>query len=617
MESIHTVPDLLRRWVRTDPDRVALAVDGGGTLTYRGWEERSNAVAHGLLGRGLRPGDAAALLFDNREWIEYAVAYLGVLKVGGIAVPLSGRMTEPELALALDHCTPVGLVHAGRRTVSGVSGWVASVADLVDDGVLGPVPGSVRPGDICEVLYTSGTTGRPKGVASTHQHSVRPLVEAPHWYPERWAASAGRTYLHANSIGSAAGQLRLLEPLGPLGMTTLALPVFDAERFCTLLAEHRVAVVQLVPTMALTILDIGAHERHDLSGVQTVVFGCAPLPASAVPDLARAFPAATLVNMYELSEARHVGTYAVCGDGPNAAVGRPRGATEVRITGSDGREVSRGEIGEIRLRWAGLGPHSYYRDPSATDAVFGDGWTRTGDAGRLDEHGHLTLVDRLKDVIISAGQSISSVEIEDVLFQHPAVSEAVVFGLPHRIHGEEVAAAVVLNDGGATVEQVRAFVADRLSRHKVPRLVFAVEAIPRNRNGKPLKRELRDRFGSVDATPTDATTDELPDRSSSAKASEPDRERVVRALWSQVLGTEPGPNDNFFDLGGDSVRASQLAARICDEFGVRLTVGELFEHPTVGAVADLISDVARAGRPAPPPIRRLPRVPLTQPRSPS
>jgi acyl-CoA synthetase (AMP-forming)/AMP-acid ligase II/aryl carrier-like protein len=586
-------PDLLRRWAAEDPDRTALVVDGQGALTYREWDERSDAVAAGVRARGVALGSAVALWFENRDWDTFAVTYMGVLKAGAVAVPLSGRMTDAELSTTLEHCAPVGLIHGRKAATVTFDGWTLPAEDLELETQPRPTV-QVRPADLAEVLYTSGTTGRPKGVASTHDHTVRPLIEGTDWYPAEWSASARSVYLHANSIGTAAGQLRLLEPLGPLGMTTVALPTFDAERFCQLIAAHRAAVVQLVPAMALTIMESGAHLRHDVSTVRVVVFGCAPLPPSAVPELAKAFPGARLVNMYELSEARHVGTVATCDDDGVFSASRPRGATEVKIVGPDGRQQSAGMAGEICVRWAGLPPQSYYRDPEATAAVFADGWTRTGDAGVLDHNGGLTLVDRLKDVIISDGLSISSVEVEDVLYQHPAVAEAVVFGLPHRIHGEEVAAAVVFKATDTSPDDLRSFVGQRLAAAKVPRIVFGVDAIPRNRSGKPLKRQLRERFT-------------LPASGESSPGGDLGPIETVRAFWAQVLGAEPGIHDDFFDLGGDSIRASQVAARIWQRYGVRLTVAELFEHRTVAALAAVLSNAGQTEQPAIPRIRRVSR----------
>ena len=617
------IPDLLRCWAAADPGRTALVVDGEGALDYGGWEGRSNAVARGLLRRRVRPGDRVALYFDNVDWLGFAVAYLGVLKAGGIAVPLSGRLGDAELTWILGHCEPVGMLHGRVDPAHHPLGWHAPVAELAAEHDRDAFQVAVRPADIAEVLYTSGTTGRPKGVACTHRHTVRPLLDAPDWYPPAWRDRAGGIYLHANSVSTAAGQLRLLEPLGPLGMTTVALPVFDAERFCELIDDHGAAVVQLVPAMALTILETGAARRHDLTSLRVVVFGCAPLPPSAVPTLAAEFSTSLLVNMYELSEARHAGTYAICTEGP---AGQPRGATLVRITGEDGRRLPAGEVGEIRLRWADLPAQSYYRDPDATAAVFGDGWTRTGDAGRLDGDGRLMLVDRIKDVIIVGGHSISSVEIEDVLYQHPAVAEVAVFGVPHEIAGEEVYAAVVLRED-VSPASLRAFVAERLSEHKVPRRVVPVEEIPRNRSGKPLKRQLRERFAPVPVDPGpvepaagpglgvgDGPAPVQPAAGPGLNGGEGPAE-AIRQAWRQVLGVEPDVGADFFTLGGDSLRASQVTNRLCAALGVRLTVADLFEHRTVAALTEFVLAQLSTGAPSfLPPIRPLPRPPELLPR---
>jgi acyl-CoA synthetase (AMP-forming)/AMP-acid ligase II/acyl carrier protein len=597
------VPDLLGAWADADGDRAALIVDGGGWLTYRQWATRSSAVARGLPRRGLRPGERIALFFDNDDWLDFAVAYMGVLKAGGVAVPLSSRFGPSELSWVLEHCQPSAMIHGRVDPPQRGPGWAAAVGQLLEDDREtdneDQSPPPRRSEELAELLYTSGTTGRPKAVTCTHQHAVQPLIEAVDWYPTAWRAAARGVYLHANSVSTAAGQLRLLEPLGPLGMTTVALPIFDADRYCALIAEHGAAVVQLVPAMALTILATGAHRRHDLSSVRAVVFGCAPLPASAVPDLARAFPTSVLVNMYELSEARHVGTYAVCGQDQGRSLGRPRGNSEVRIVDRDGHPLPPGEVGEICLRWPGLSPQSYFRDAAATAAVFGDGWTRTGDVGRFDDEEGLTLVDRLKDVIISGGHSISSVEVEDVLGRHPAVAEVVVFGVPHDLEGEEVCAAVVLT-GRVTPEELRSFVRARLAAHKTPKRIIPVDTIPKNRSGKPLKRSLRTQYASAKPAAPGAPAGPGPADDALLAA--------VRSTWQQVLGVEAAAADDFLALGGDSLRASQVAASLCDTLGVRLTVADLFEHRTLKAVTAAVQDALHSGATAAPaPIPRLPR----------
>jgi acyl-CoA synthetase (AMP-forming)/AMP-acid ligase II len=343
---------------------------------------------------------------------------------------------------------------------------------------------------VAEILYTSGTTGLSKGVACLHVQAVRTLMD-PSWPPAWWRPCAAGTLVHANAISTAAGQLRLLEPLGPMRMTTLALPVFDPDQLCTLAADSGAAVVQLVPSMAGSILDSGAHQRHDLSAVQVVSLGCAPLPTPLVPRLAAAFPNARLVNLYELTEARHAGT-ALLYDGTHTdSVGLPRGATQVRVTTETGEQVPPGVVGEIRLRWPGLPPQHYFRDAQATASVFVDGWTRTGDAGYLDESGYLHLVDRLKDVIIKGGINIGSLEVENALREHRAVADCAVFGFPDRVHGEDLAAALVLHQP-VPLRELRDFLRSRLAAHKVPTRFLKLDELPRNRSGKVVKSQLRE-----------------------------------------------------------------------------------------------------------------------------
>lgn len=586
------VPDLLRCWAGADGERDAFVVDGEGSLSYGDWARRSNAVARGLLARGLRPGDRVGLYFENVDWLDFVVAYMGVLKAGAIAIPLSGRSAEAELAWIIQHCDPVGLIHGRVTPPAPGAAWRATLHELTADQDDDDVQVIVRPEDIADVLYTSGTTGRPKGVACTHEHAVRPLLEAAGWYPEAWRRSARRAYLHANSVSTAAGQLRLMEPIGPLGMTTVALPAFDAERFCALVAEHQVAVAQMVPAMALAILDSEAVLRHDLGDLRAVVFGCAPLPANAADRMAKALPGRLLVNLYELSEARHVGTFALC-EGESAGwVGRPRGETEVRVTGGDGQAVAPGQVGEIRLRWRGMAPQSYFRDPEATAEVFGDGWTRTGDVGYIDENARLRLVDRLKDVIISGGHSISSVEVEDVLGRHEAVVEAAVFGRPHRTEGEEVCAAVVLRRP-VDPEELRRFTGNSLADHKVPRRIWTLDEIPRNRSGKPLKRELRERFAAVDEGFDAPLSDDITE--------------IVRGVWSQVLGMAIGATDDFLELGGNSLSATHVVSRLREVLGVELTVADVFELRTPLDLADAARRATGDARRSPPSVRPLPR----------
>jgi acyl-CoA synthetase (AMP-forming)/AMP-acid ligase II len=484
------LPDLLRERAAAEPHRIALTVDGRGSMSYGDWERRSNVIARNLIRLGVAAGDRVATFFENSEWLDFAAAYFGVLKAGAVAVPLSSRFTGLELSSVADRCASVGVI-AGERNPKA-PGWAATIAELEQGESDEAFQVPVMAGSVAEVLYTAGTTGLSKGVACRHMHAVRTLMDS-RWPPAWWRAHAGGIGVHANAVSTAAGQLRLLESLGPLRMTALALPVFDPDRMCALLAENAAAVVQLVPAMAASILDSGAERRHDLSAVRVVSLGCTPLPTALIPQLSAAFPRAHLVNLYELTEARHAGTALLCGGDGAGSVGTPRGSTQVKVTTEAGEELPPAVVGEVRLRWPGLPPQHYFGDAEATARVFVDGWTRTGDAGYLDDTGHLYLVDRLKDVIIKGGMSIGSLEVENALCEHTAVADCAVFGFPDRVHGENLAAALVLRQP-VTFRDLRDFLFPRLAPYKIPTRYITLDALPRNSSGKVVKSQLRERI---------------------------------------------------------------------------------------------------------------------------
>lgn len=497
MAEARNIPDLLRGRSAAEWNRIAIIVDGAERMSYGTWEKRSNAAARGLAARGISTGDRVGLYFENSEWLDYAVAYIAVLKVGAIAVPLSGRFSRREWESILERCSAAAVVGGsafpagGSLKADGIDSF--SVAELQEDQSTEAFQISAAPDDVAEILYTSGTTGVPQGVACRHAHVVQPFVDGGGWPPEWWCP--GGVYLHANAISTAGGQLRLLEPLGPQRMTTLALPVFDPARFCALAERFEASVVQLVPAMASSILESRAFRGYDLSKVRVVSFGCAPLPPALLPEVAKVFPGARLVNLYELTEARYAGTAFVYdasrGNRYISSVGLPRGLTEMRVTEEGGKEVPLGVVGEIRLRWTGLPPQHYFADAEATSRVFVGGWTRTGDSGYVDGDGYLYLVDRLKDVIIKGGINIGSLEIENALREHPAIVDCAVIGVPDPVHGEEVAAALVLRQP-VSVYALRQFLGSKLAPHKIPQRYIELTLLPRNRSGKVMKRELQD-----------------------------------------------------------------------------------------------------------------------------
>jgi len=557
---------------------LALVVDGGPALTYRDWDERSDATARGLSAEGVTAGARVVLLFDNARWTDYAVCYLAVLKLGAVAVPLSSRFSPAELAAIAEH--------AGVAMTVGPSDLTASTGldPVVEPGFLERAGAAAPPlsapsshaGDLAEIIYTSGTTGTAKGVACTHESIL------VHDLPPQ--APSGRVaFVHAFPVGTNAGQECLRMPLRR-PVTAFVLPTFDPDRLCALVAQRRISRLQLVPAMAEMVVSSGAAARHDVSSVERVTLSSAPVPPALLPRLAAAFPNATLWNAYALTESGSARTLMGYDPRRPGSVGRPVGRTEVRVVDETGADLPAGETGEVWLRRAGAPRRVYYRDPDATADAFAGDWLRTGDLGYLDEEGYLYLVDRKKDLIISGGLNISSVEVENVLSAHPAVREAAVFGIPHDVLGQAVAAAVVASSG-VEVRQLQSFARERLGEHKVPRQVFFVDRLPRNPSGKVLKTELRERFVARAVT------------APVAESPRSEAESAVVAVWQAVLGREGiSVQDDFFDLGGQSLAAAQVVARLCDAFDIDLPVTAVFEQPTVAELARAVEHAVAEAR---------------------
>ena len=577
------VPDLLRARASEDPDAVALRVGDSAALTYGEWEQRSNALARGLAERGVRAGDRVALVFGNDRWTDYAVSYLAAHKAAAVAVPIGSRFSGAELARLLGHAGAAGILRpsdADRVIETGTVGWEADPSDLEAGQSRDRFQLPVGPDDLAEIIYTSGTTGAPKGVACSHLSILAHDLPAD---AGTGGAAGPVSFVHAFPIGTQAGQEALRVPLRMGGRVAIALPSFDAEQLCALVARHRVVRLQLVPAMAQVLVVSGAWRRHDVSSLRRIILSSSPAPPALFDRLAAAFPGASLWNAYALTEAGAARTLMEWDVNRPGAVGRPVGETEIRIVDDAGRDLAPGQDGEVWMRRRGTPAREYYRDPVATAATFADGWVHTGDLGHLDDDGYLHLSDRLKDLIISGGSNVSPVEVENALFEHPAVVEAAVFGVPHPVMGEDVAAAIVVRSP-TSERELQDVVRARLAEHKVPHRIALVERLPRNPSGKVLKDELRERFAPATAT-------------AAFVAARTETEAVVGSVWAAVLGLpEVGMDDDFFTLGGHSLAAGQIAARLQDAFGVALPVGAVFEAPTVAELALVVEQAANAAK---------------------
>jgi acyl-CoA synthetase (AMP-forming)/AMP-acid ligase II len=491
------VPEELADRAGSYPDRAAVRVDGGGEITFAEWDRQANAAARGLVDRyAVGKGDRVALLLPNAEAIAFHISYVAVHRAGAAAVPVNTRYARREIEHVLtdaepqvivtdeDHRALIDEIVSGLPTKPAVAVVGAEWAELTaGDG--SPFSVGLRGDDLADVFYTSGTTGLPKGVASTHDNT------AHHSIP---ALRGGGVFLHCIPLTSYTGLAGGLHTPLRLAVTSVAMPAFDTARMAELIEEQKANWLMMVPAQILLLLDSGALDGRDTSSVATVMFGGAPTPPAAIARLAEAFPRALLMPGYGLTE----GGSSICVMPPGealkrpGAVGKPMAGVDIRIVDDDGIEVATGEVGEITLKLP-AGQRSYFRDPEATADTWRDGWVHTGDVGRIDHDGFLYVVDRKKDMIIRGGYNVYCVEVEAALYEHPDVAEVAVVGVPHAMLGQDVCAVVRLHDGAPplTVDAARAFCEERIADYKRPRRVVVWDGpLPRNSVGKVDKKAL-------------------------------------------------------------------------------------------------------------------------------
>ncbi|MEV6931503.1 AMP-binding protein [Dactylosporangium sp. NPDC051485] len=465
-----TLLHLLAHRAAAEPDRVAVTT-GAGEVTFAGWLARAEAVASGLARRGVARGDRVALHFGTPDWTAYAVACLGVWRAGAVAVPMSDRLAAAEVRHVV--------AHSGATCTLN-----SSVLGEVEAGGGAALPEPPAPGDLAQILYTSGTTGVPKGVGATHAN----LAWGCTLQERRRPLAHSRQFLHAFPVGSNAGQVMLVNALNarPAALTAGR---FSAAHFARLIERNAVGTVFLVPAMAIELLDSGALARHDLGCVKLIGSAAAALPPAVAVRLAEAFPAAVIVNYYTSTEASPAQTTMVFDPQRPASLGRPADPRGVMVAGPDRRPLPAGEVGDVWLR-SPVAARSYYRDAEASAEVFSGRWVRMGDVGYVDDEGYLYLVDRDRDVVKSGAHKVSTVQVEHAVAEHPQVVEAAAFGVPHPVLGHAVAAAVVARDG-LSAKDLRLFLRAHLAAHEIPGRVLFLDRLPRNENGKVIKRELR------------------------------------------------------------------------------------------------------------------------------
>ena len=504
-----------------DGGRVAL-VEGTTETTFAQFEARTNRLARALLDLGVRRGDRVAVLLLNS--VAFMEVVFATAKLGAIVVPINHRLQAPEVGYILADAGADVFVHhptlaATARVALDEPGVrvrhrvvVASPpgvpADLVDDGALryddllaavgdDPVDMDVDSRDVHGIMYTSGTTGRPKGAMLTHANAManarNSLLLARGVRPTDVTVTAAPMF-HIGGLGVHS------LPFVYVGAKNVIVPTFDPPAFLAAMAEHRATLQFLVPAMWAALMRVPGFDDHDLSSLDMALSGGAPTPlplieffdSRGVPfqegfGLTETAPSVTVLDAEHIKDKL-------------GSIGRPLQHVETRLVDADDRDVAPGEVGELLVRGENVFA-GYWMLPGPTAEAFRGGWFHTGDLGKIDEDGYITLVDRKKDMIITGGENVYPVEVEQVIVRHPAVREVAIFGLPDERWGETVVAAVAC-DGAATSAELIAFARERLAHFKCPTRVELVDELPRNATGKVLKTTLRSTYGPASSAVT-------------------------------------------------------------------------------------------------------------------
>lgn len=490
--------EMLAMTAQAHSERTAL-VDARETLTWAAVRDEVEALAGRLVGAGTGRGDRVALLFGNG--VPFVVALWAVWRVGAVAVPLNHRQRTHELVPLLRDAKPsLLLVGRGREELGQALSEQAGIraSHEVDGRSLSeqssqPVPPhSAAANEVAALMYTSGTTGEPKGVVITHRNLVQTGGTCTLVLGRRTDDVELVMVPQFNITGLAAQTV----PVVLAGMTAVLLDGFDPAEVRRLVALHRVTVTVGAPTMWWRVLEHGdghAGPVPELASLRLAAYGGAPMPAALLSRMRDALPQAAFGNGYGMTETCSMVTYL---GGEEAlvrphTVGAPLPITDVRVVHpGSADEVAPGDVGELLVR----GPQvalGYWSDGEVVPSVDEDGWYRTGDAARIED-GHLVLQDRLKDVIKRGGESIYSFDVEEVLNAHPAVREVAVVGVPDPVYGERVMAHVVLHPGAASTEdELRSFCRVRAASYKTPSFIAFHTELPRNAGGKVLKAQLR------------------------------------------------------------------------------------------------------------------------------
>ena len=512
-------------------------VFGEERLSFSAHGKAALALAHQYIERfDIRKGDRVAIAMRN--YPQWPVAFWAAILAGAIATPMNSWWTGEEMEYGLKDSGAKLLVtddqiyariHEHWRDMPSLENVIVArtdnnyasdpritsleslIGETSDFAALDftPLPAvDIAPDDDATIMYTSGTTGRPKGAVASHRAilsnifnglacQARAFLRRGEQPPEPDTENP-RAMLVAIPFFHATGAFAMLVPSMINAQKLVTMRKWDADEALSLIEKEKVNSIGGVPAIAWQVLEHPDRDKYDLSSVDVISYGGAPSSPELVATVKKRFPEASPGNGWGMTETCAVATYNFMEDYVNRpdSAGHPAPAVELKIVGPEGQTLVAGEVGELWCKGP-MNCRAYWNKPEASAETFVDGFVVTGDLARLDEEGFLYIVDRAKDMVIRGGENVYSVEVENVLFQHDAVIDAAVVGIPHKVLGEEVGAVVQLKAGTDVSEaDLQHFASLRLAGFKVPRsILFVREPLPRNANGKVLKTELRKLFG--------------------------------------------------------------------------------------------------------------------------
>ncbi|MGD2183148.1 AMP-binding protein [Lusitaniella coriacea] len=582
-----------------NPNDIALCAIARSPLTYTQLRDRVHKGITFLQTLGIGYNDRVAIALPNGS--DMAVAFL-TAACGATCAPLNPNYREPEFEFYLEDLNAKALiVQAGvadaARTVAQKRGIPiieltptpdaeAGVFELTLTSPSHPVspspspPVSPSPSNTALILHTSGTTSRPKIVPLTHRN----LCTSANNIRTALNLTARDRCLNVMPLFHIHGLMGALLSSLSTGASVVCTPGFYSPQFFRWIEEFRPTWYSAVPTMHQQILARTEANREIIERcpIRLIRASSAPLPPQVMAALEQIFNA-PVIESYGMTEASHQ-----MASNPLPPKTRKPGSVgiaagpEVAIMDEEGNLLSQGETGEVVIRGENV-TQGYENNPEANANAFTNGWFRTGDLGNLDEEGYLFLKGRIKEIINRGGEKISPREVDEVLLDFPDVEQVVTFAAPHKLLGEDVAAAVVLREGSTISEQaLKEFAAERLSDFKIPRVILFLDEIPKGPTGKRQRIGLAEKLGLTASDPTASRAEYVPPETSV--------EKTLAQIWSEVLEVTPvGIHDNFFQLGGDSILAAQIVNRVRNALHVELSFLIFFQQPTVARMAVNIS----------------------------